>query len=193
MRPNNESLLKLHAGLKLQIELVPGSCFYSNVRSILKKGQWDEIRRAVYGKFGNKCAICGGVGPKWPVECHEVWMYDDVALTQTLGYMQALCPACHHVKHMGLHPDSFSRFVTFNGLDRSVAVLIRQAVFKQHSARSRKEWGLNVGHLATEYGIEVDGLDLSRKKIITPGERFVDRINSLIAAEDALKQRKKSK
>lgn len=37
-----------------------------------------------------------------PVECHEVWDYDDDRKIQRLERRVALCPACHEVKHAGL-------------------------------------------------------------------------------------------
>src|SRR6266542_2374238 len=42
-----------------------------------------------------------GRGPEHPVECHEVWRYDDRTHVQMLVRMIALCPACHQVKHLG--------------------------------------------------------------------------------------------
>lgn len=83
------------------IELVPESSWYSNVRSQVSKEIWDVIRRACYKKAGYKCEICNGKGPKWPVECHEIWEYDDVKHIQVLKGFIALCPACHSVKHIG--------------------------------------------------------------------------------------------
>jgi len=35
-------------------------------------------------------------------ECHEVWRYDDLTLTQVLTDVLALCSLCHEVKHIGL-------------------------------------------------------------------------------------------
>jgi 5-methylcytosine-specific restriction endonuclease McrA len=86
----------------LTVELVPSTVWYANLRSELPKEQWDILRKACYRKAGYVCEICGGKGPKWPVECHEVWKYDDAKRTQTLIGLIALCPACHMVKHMGL-------------------------------------------------------------------------------------------
>jgi len=88
--------------MKLEIELVPRTCWFSNVRSCVSKKDWDMLRKKAYVAAGHKCEICGGKGKHWPVECHEVWEYDDTKKTQTLLRMCALCPGCHEVKHMGL-------------------------------------------------------------------------------------------
>ena len=63
--------------IKLTIELVPKTCWFSNVRDHVSVAQWDTIRKQVYVKANYFCQICGSRGTKWPVECHEVWDYDD--------------------------------------------------------------------------------------------------------------------
>ena len=85
----------------LTIELVPKTAWGTNLRSELPKTQWDVLRRACYKKAGYVCEVCGGVGPTHPVECHEIWDYDDVQRIQTLTGLIALCPKCHQVKHIG--------------------------------------------------------------------------------------------
>lgn len=87
---------------RLTIELVPRPLWWkSNIRSIVPKEDWDLLRRAVYRRARYLCEICGGRGPDHPIECHEVWRYDESARTQVLVRLIGLCPACHGVKHMG--------------------------------------------------------------------------------------------
>jgi len=95
--------------MKLTIELIPKSMFYSNVRSNMSKDEWDVLRRATYQKAGYVCEICGGKGPDHPVECHEIWEFiiisgrgDKEPNIQRLVRLIALCPLCHQVKHIGL-------------------------------------------------------------------------------------------
>lgn len=85
----------------LTIEVVPKSLWAVNLRDKLGPTGWDKIRKACYAKAGYVCEICGGVGPKHPVECHEIWAYDDMKHVQKLAGLIALCPACHEVKHYG--------------------------------------------------------------------------------------------
>jgi hypothetical protein len=86
---------------RLTIELVPKTSWYNNVRALVDELTWDRIRRQVYRQADYRCEICGGKGPEHPVECHEVWRYDDRTRVQLLVRMIALCPACHQVKHIG--------------------------------------------------------------------------------------------
>jgi hypothetical protein len=163
------NFLKLHQTLKLQIELVPASFWWSNVRSNVTDKQWDNIRKRVYIKANYTCEICGEKGTNHPVECHEVWIYDDTNLLQRLGHFQALCPLCHEVKHIGLagirgnEDRAFNRFKTINQLDDNVARQIISAVFKQWRIRSGKQWKLDIEHLK-EYGLNPNELKDKRER-----------------------------
>lgn len=134
----------------LTIELVPSSCFYNNVRSNVTPAEWDVLRKECYKKAGYKCEVCGGKGPKHPVECHEIWEYDDNAYTQTLGGLIALCPSCHQVKHIGLaqingkFDEAVAHLAMVNGITLEEAKLYVEASFEKWSERSQKEWKLDI-------------------------------------------------
>jgi Domain of unknown function (DUF5710) len=85
----------------LSIELVPESCWYANLRSNLSPDVWEILKKRTSHKAGYVCEVCGGKGTNWPVECHEIWSYDDQLHIQKLQGLIALCPPCHEVKHMG--------------------------------------------------------------------------------------------
>ena len=97
--------------MKLTIEYVPVSTWGVNVRSLVPQETWDILRRACYKKANYVCEICGGKGDTHPVECHEIWEYNSITLTQKLIGLIALCPSCHRVKHLGrtqkVQPDLF--------------------------------------------------------------------------------------
>ena len=76
---------------KLDFQLVPDGCWYTNLRSALPKQVWDSLRRAAYARAGGKCSICGARGR---LEAHEVWSYDDKKHLQKLEDVIAVCPAC---------------------------------------------------------------------------------------------------
>jgi len=92
--------------LKLDIELVPKTAWYTNVRSNVTKAEWDKIRKKSYKNADYKCEICNDTGLNQgynhPVECHEIWKYNDDTKNQTLTGLVSLCPKCHKVKHPGL-------------------------------------------------------------------------------------------
>lgn len=85
--------------MKLGFELVPDSCWYSNLRSILSPAQWDVVRKEAYSRAGGKCMICGA--PCLRLEAHERWEYDDKNKIQKLADVVAICKSCHEVIHIG--------------------------------------------------------------------------------------------
>ena len=42
---------------KLQFEMVPDGCWYVNLRSHLKKSDWDKLKAYARRKANGKCAI----------------------------------------------------------------------------------------------------------------------------------------
>jgi 5-methylcytosine-specific restriction endonuclease McrA len=91
---------------KLEIELIPKTSFYSNVRSEVTTNEWDVIRKKCYDEASDKCEICGEKGKdqnfNHNVECHEIWSFDVKERIQRLDGFIALCPTCHKSKHFGL-------------------------------------------------------------------------------------------
>lgn len=139
--------------MKLSIELVPKTCWFTNVRSNVSKAEWDTLRKACYKKAGYRCEICGGVGENHPVECHEIWEYNDEEYTQTLKGLIALCPNCHKVKHPGLagmNGDGdivIKQLMKVNGWKKETAFEYLDACFEIWERRSRKEWKLDISYL----------------------------------------------
>ena len=145
---------------RLTVELVPSTCWYTNVRSNVSKAVWDGLRRQVAAEAGQRCEICGERGRRWPVECHEVWHYDDDTKVQRLERLVALCPACHEVKHAGLASKRgrleavITRLATVNGWTVDDAALYLEAVFEQWAGRSRHQWTLDISVLQSRYGVD---------------------------------------
>ncbi len=136
--------------MKLTIELVPSTAWYSNVRSNVTPQEWDVLRKDCYKKAGYKCEVCGGKGSKHPVECHEIWDYNDEGCIQTLKGLIALCPSCHEVKHIGLaqingkFDQALEHLAKVNGITVDEAKLYVEASFEIWGKRSQKEWKLDI-------------------------------------------------
>ena len=86
----------------LYVDLVPSSAWYSNLRAELDPSEWKALQKHAFKRAGYCCEICSGKGPKWPVECHERWAFDEATGIQRLAGLEALCPDCHEATHMGL-------------------------------------------------------------------------------------------
>ncbi len=145
----------------LSIELVPSTAWFSNVRSIVTEHEWSRIKRAVYRRAGRRCEICNGYGSKWPVECHEIWDYDDDKKLQTLKGLIALCPSCHEVKHIGYASIrgraemARAHLCSVNNWSQEKAISYIEEQFRKWEERSMYEWHLDISFLKDEFGIDV--------------------------------------
>lgn len=140
---------------RLTVELVPSTCWYTNVRSNVTRRQWEACKTYVRDRSGNRCEVCGGRGPRWPVECHEVWEYDDQRKIQTLVDLVALCPDCHACKHIGFAEvrgrldDAATHLAGVNEWNEDQVVRYLGLVFNQWRRRSTEQWELDISFLTT--------------------------------------------
>ena len=143
----------------LTIELVPKTAWFSNVRSMIAKKDWDILRKEAYRKADYKCEICGGVGKRHPVECHEIWEYDDNNHIQKLAGMTALCPSCHEVKHIGFANTqgrgemAEEHLAKVNKWTKEKTTKYVREQFKKWAERSKYDWEIDLTWLE-EKGIE---------------------------------------
>ena len=135
----------------MTVELVPSTCWFSNVRSEVSRTDWDTLKRLTSKAARYRCEVCGGRGSKWPVECHEVWTYRTGV--QQLVRLIALCPDCHEVKHLGLAESrgrlqrALQHLATINGWAIIDARRYAEAVFELWAQRSNHEWSLDLSYL----------------------------------------------
>ena len=137
--------------MKLNFELVPDSCWYSNLRSALPQGAWDVIRKKAYARANGKCMICGA--PTARLEAHEQWEYDDEKGVQKLANVVAVCKACHEVIHIGRtqltgrEREASEHFMKVNGCTYAEYRKALGEANAVHRERSRREWLLDISEL----------------------------------------------
>jgi len=137
---------------KLNFELVPDSCWYSNLRSALPAGAWDILRKKAYARANGKCMICGA--PTSRLEAHEQWEYDDKSGVQRLKNIVAVCRACHEVIHigrtqlMGREKEASEHFMKVNGCTYSQYRAALGEANALHRERSKREWQLDITALS---------------------------------------------
>ncbi len=140
---------------KLTIELVPSSAWQNNLRHVLPKKMWDDIRKKVYMKNDGKCTICEKTAKK--LHAHEVWEYDDENHLQILKDIIPVCTMCHLVKHPGFASINEARggapmiaviahFCRVNKVDREVFQKHYEEELEKYEERSRHEWTMDVTH-----------------------------------------------
>ena len=145
--------------MKLNIELVPSSTWYDNVRSQVTATQWKKLRELVLAEHGNQCSVCGNAKR---LAAHEVWAYSESTATQTLTGMVALCPMCHHIKHIGLaqllasqgklnYASVVNHYCSINKCSRKDFEQHVDEAFRQWSARNEKTWKVDTGLLDAKY------------------------------------------
>ena len=139
---------------KLSIELVPSTSFFKNLRSEVTKEKWDNIRRDCYRKASYVCEICGDKGDHHPVECHEIWEYDDKNHIQKLIGLISLCPACHSCKHIGLskmrglEEECIEHLMKVNSISRKKVEEMIKNAFEKWGERSKYNWKIDISKIS---------------------------------------------
>ena len=138
--------------LKLNFELVPDSCWYSNLRSILSKKQWDVVRHDAYDRANGRCMICSR--PVKRLEAHERWSYNVATQTQKLEDVIAICHACHSVIHIGRtqligeEDKAIAHFMKVNACTYADYIKALGAANERHQALNKVgEWKLDLSYL----------------------------------------------
>lgn len=89
---------KMREDKMLIVQLIPKPLWGVAGREAVGRSMWDKARKRCYKEADYVCEVCGGKGPKHPVEAHELYLFEDHKIT-CVGLI-ALCPDCH----MSVHP-----------------------------------------------------------------------------------------
>ena len=138
--------------MKLKIDLVPSTAWYSNLRNKIPKEEWDKIRKQSYADSNHKCAICDA---DEKLNCHEIWEYDDKKHIQKLKGFIALCDDCHMIKHIGFAGIQASKglldmnklvehFMKINSINREEFDKHHEESFKVWRERSKNKWTIEL-------------------------------------------------
>jgi hypothetical protein len=91
-------------GSGLFVDLVPRSCWFTNVRTCVTPQGWERLRHMITRRAGRQCEACGAgedrTVQRW-LEAHERWAYDERAGVQVLRRLICLCSDCHLSTHLG--------------------------------------------------------------------------------------------
>ncbi len=143
---------------KLNFELVPEPCWYSNLRSVLTPAQWDIVRRDAYARAKGRCMICGAYTRR--LEAHEKWSYHDKIALQKLETVVALCRNCHEVAHIGRTQligrgmDAMEHFMTVNQCSQIEFHQALGEANEQHKQRNKiEDWTTDISWLKERFDI----------------------------------------
>lgn len=150
-------------GSGLFVDLVPRSCWFTNVRSCVSPLDWERLRRPILRRAGFRCEACGAPEDRaerqW-LEVHERWDYDDRCGVQTLRRLIAVCKPCHLVTHFGYAnvtgrtKEAFAHLRAVTGMSEAEAWAHVRAAEDVWIARSARVWRLDLGML-TGVGVTV--------------------------------------
>jgi hypothetical protein len=138
---------------RLSVELVPKQAWGRNLWTVLWPRDWNRLRKRTSESAHRRCEICGGVGAKWPVACHERWEFEEWSCTQYLIGLIALCPACHDVKHIGRaiaggrRAETTAHLCAVNRWSRKRAGRYLKLAFAVGELRNRERWYVDLSWL----------------------------------------------
>ncbi len=148
-------------GSGLFVDLVPSSCWFTNVRSCIAEGDWERLRRMLLRRAGYRCEICGRDEDRelkrW-LEAHERWSYDEARSTQVLRRLICLCSDCHRTTHFGLAQVRGQADAAYEHLRVVTGMTVAQVkahvrdAFALWERRSARAWTLDLS-LLTDVGI----------------------------------------
>lgn len=148
-------------GNGLFVDLVPSSCWFTNVRFCVSQRDWERLRRMVTRRAGMRCEICGAGenrdARRW-LEVHERWLFHDETHTQRLARLICLCTDCHTVTHFGyaqikgMDSQALAHLMRVTGMSERSARSHVEDAFALWRIRSQAEWTLDLGIL-TDAGI----------------------------------------
>ena len=144
-------------GNGLFVDLVPSSCWFTNVRYCVHPADWDRLRRHIYSRAGGRCECCAAAAP---LEAHERWDYDAARRVQRLARLVALCRPCHEATHMGLaelrgRADAAKGHLRrVAGLSAAEAAAHVDNAFRVWAQRSQVAWELDLS-VITDSGVRI--------------------------------------
>jgi hypothetical protein len=140
----------------LFVDLVPSSCWFTNVRSCVSERDWERLRRVIVTRADQQCEICRRLpdrdAGRW-LEVHERWAYDTATLVQSLRRLICVCTDCHQATHYGLatirgkDAEALSHLRTVLRISKQEAELLVENAFELWSQRSRTTWELDLSML----------------------------------------------
>jgi hypothetical protein len=134
--------------MKLLPVLIPKPLWGINAHSLIGGSAWQRMRRDTFLRDKHCCVICQQQGP---LECHEVFLYDDATGTAVLTKLESRCAECHSFNHLGrlrkVDPQGFKRALVcigrINDIGSEEVILLVKNAFSLHKNRTRP-WQLKV-------------------------------------------------
>lgn len=159
----------------LRIDLVPETCWLSNLQSLLTPDEWAACEQYAFRKSEYYCDVCRRGGEIGQVGCYETWNYDDATGIQRLSGLATYCHDCLFVKRYSfsdipeIHEKVCRHLIKVNNWTELQAHEHLVHALSLWKKRSKYHWRLNISWLQSEAGIQ-----LSWRTLATLAEKEVD-------------------
>jgi Domain of unknown function (DUF5710) len=162
----------------LFVDLVPASCWFTNVRSCVDQRDWERLRRMVVERAGRRCEACSrGRAPAEGrgLEVHERWLYQETTAVQVLRRLICLCTDCHTATHMGLAglrgiaDKAEAHLAAVNHWSPDQVEEHVGAAFELFTQRSRTHWQLDL-RILDAAGVRITRPPAPRQRLTIAGE-----------------------
>jgi hypothetical protein len=145
-------------GSGLFVDMIPSSCWFTNVRSCVTPRDWERLRRMITYRADRRCEACGATEDRevgrW-LEAHERFAYDERVGVQTLRRLICLCSSCHQATHFGYatvtgrDAEAFAHLRAVTGMSRVEAARHVEAAEALWIRRSGRVWTLDLSILTS--------------------------------------------
>jgi hypothetical protein len=124
-----------------------------SAKKTLGRTAWKQIRQDVLSAAKNTCEICGHEPNIYygdPLNCHEVWHYDDRRAVATLIRLRMQCGACDNAVHVGramtygVGDRAFAQLQKVNGIAVAEVEQLGVAALAQWQRRNPKAWRMRI-------------------------------------------------
>ena len=143
------------------MELIPSTCWLTNLRSALRMEDFQRVRMGVRQRAGKSCEICSGAErPEEEIYLEVHPRFEYVEVKQVLRRLMCVCTSCLRVLDFGTSQWESYRDEALAHLRKVNSWTSKQAIehihtsFEQWAIRSRLEWEVDVSILS-EAGVEV--------------------------------------
>lgn len=141
---------------KLRPHLVPKSLWGKSAANLLKRADWERIRREALQAARHACEVCCDTKPAGGLNCHELWDYDDEHGTATLVGLRIQCRNCDGAVHMGravkrgFGAAAIAQLVKVNVIGPRDAKMLYRSAMDEWRRRNKKQWRIVVAKSLVE-------------------------------------------
>ena len=146
----------------LQVQMVPMPLWGANLRAVMTRGQWRQVREAMLDQHGLVCSACGRtVERSRDLKCHEEWVYleESEPAVAWLWAVSMVCFHCHASGHPGAlnamiaegtvteraRAETIAHFCKVNGVTRRQWDVQLRRAQKEFNRRTTRRWYIDYG------------------------------------------------